>query len=232
MNPASQLSTRAKKIWTPARLALAAVVFALLVCFGASSCSRSTENNNASTATTKTTQPSVSVTSGGAPVNNASSAAGKRAATAALPAHVMQAEFKALDGKAIKLSDYAGKVLVLDMWATWCPPCRQEIPHLVNLSKEYAGRGVEVVGLDIDPGQDDVETVRSFAKEFNINYQVGWAEPDVALALMNGNGAIPQTLVITRDGRVIGHFRGYSETQTPPKMREAIEQALNHESGT
>ena len=138
----------------------------------------------------------------------------------------MDAEIKALDGGSFKLSDYAGKVVVLDLWATWCPPCRDEIPHLVEVSKEYRAQGLEVVGLDVDPLQDDAETVRAFAQEFAVNYKIGWAERDLAASLMRGNGSIPQTLVITRDGRVLEHFIGYHPQRTPARMRRAIEQAL------
>jgi thiol-disulfide isomerase/thioredoxin len=148
-----------------------------------------------------------------------------------LPETLLTTPLKTIDGGALKLSDYKGKVLVLDMWATWCSPCRQEIPHLVDLSKEYAGRGVEVIGLDIDPAQDDAETVRAFMREFKINYKVAWAEQDYALTLMRGNGAIPQTLVIARDGHVVEHMRGFSATSTPARLREAIEQAINDKGG-
>ncbi|MFN2456100.1 MAG: TlpA family protein disulfide reductase [Pyrinomonadaceae bacterium] len=232
MNHASPPDPRRKNLWTPARLVVSCAALAFIVAFGATSCSRSTDvvNNNAATKSL----PSVSVT-GGTPANNAAARnTGATPATApnALPAKLLETEFKGLDGKAIKLSDYAGKVVVLDMWATWCPPCREEIPHLVSVSKEYAGRGVEVIGLDIDPAQDDAETVRSFAKKFNVNYKLGWAEQDAALTLMRGNGSIPQTLVISRDGRVVAHFRGYSSAVTPDKMRTAIDEAVNDKSAS
>lgn len=231
MNHASPHDSRRQNFWTPARLVFTFAAFSFLLAFGTTSCSRSTEVSDKNEATQA--PPSVSVTSsGGAPANNTTvPAPAGNAATAALPAKILQAEFKGLDGKAIKLSDYAGKVVVLDMWATWCPPCREEIPHLVEVSKEYGKRGVEVIGLDIDPGQDDAETVRSFAKQFNINYKLGWAEQDVALTLMQGEGSIPQTLVISRDGRVVAHFRGYSSLLTPNKMRAAIDDAVKDQGG-
>ncbi len=237
MSFASQIISRRRNFWTPARVAFSFAAFALIVAFTSSSCSRSTNVGNTNEAAKS---PAVTVTSN-APANStaatkanngAPNISGAGAATSALPASILGAEFKGLDGQPIKLSDYAGKVLVVDMWATWCPPCREEIPHLVEVSKQYAGRGVEVIGLDIDPAQDDAETVRNFAKQFKVNYKIGWAEQDIALALMNGEGSIPQTLVISRDGRVLAHFRGYSAALTPGKMNAAIDEAVKDTSGT
>lgn len=201
------------------RAALGSILGALVIAGGMPSCSSVNE-----------TKPAVNVAGGKAEqVSNANGGAGVRAGSGtanALPASVMSEEIKALDGGSFKLSDYAGKVVVLDLWATWCPPCRDEIPHLVAMSKEYQAQGLEVIGLDVDPLQDDAETVRDFAQEFAINYKIGWAERDLAASLMRGNGSIPQTLVITRDGRVLEHFIGYNPRRTPAKMRQAVEQAL------
>ena len=73
-----------------------------------------------------------------------------------------------LEGKWVRLSDFKGKVVVLNFWATWCWPCREEIPDLVSLQKEYAARGLVVLGVSMDEG--DPARVASFAKKFGINY--------------------------------------------------------------
>lgn len=143
-----------------------------------------------------------------------------------LPAGIADAEILSLDGGPFRLSDYRGRVVVLDLWATWCGPCRMEIPHLVELREEYGPRGVEVIGLSVEDPVSDEETVRDFAREFSINYKLGWAEEDWFLKLTRGNTAIPQTFVIGRDGGVYLHAPGYSP-QLPQMIRDAIARAEN-----
>jgi thiol-disulfide isomerase/thioredoxin len=199
MNSSEQPRERTKKFWTPLRAALTLSVFALLATFGVSSCN-STTNAPAANAN----EPKVNMM---------------------LPASALDAPLKTVDGKPFKLSDLKGKVLVIDLWATWCGPCRSEVPELVQMQTEYGPRGFEVIGLDIDPDSDTAEDVSSFSKEFKINYKVAFAEADLARSLMRG-GNIPQSLVVGRDGHVIVHFTGFSAVSTPKRMRAAIEQAL------
>jgi thiol-disulfide isomerase/thioredoxin len=142
-----------------------------------------------------------------------------------LPASALDAPLKTVDGKPFKLSDLKGKVLVIDLWATWCGPCRNEVPELVQMQTEYGPRGFEVIGLDIDPDSDSAEDVNNFSKEFKINYKVAFAEAELAKSLMRG-GNIPQSLVVGRDGQVVVHFTGFNAVSTPKRMRAAIEQAL------
>ena len=146
-------------------------------------------------------------------------------ATDTLPQSVLGAELRALDGAAFRLSDYKDKVVVLDIWATWCGPCRLEIPHLVRLSEEYGPRGVEVIGLSVEDPASASGAVRDFAREFRINYRLGWAEQRWTLALTRGAATIPQTFVIGRNGRRLLHLQGYSP-QISDTLREAIDRAL------
>src|SRR5262245_2138398 len=145
---------------------------------------------------------------------------------AVLPASLMVAKIDLIDGKSKKLSDYSGKVLVVDLWATWCGPCRQEIPHLVEIAKTYKSKGVEVIGLTNEDPESDVETVVRFSKNFEINYPIGWATPEMQLGLTRGRNGIPQTLIIGRDGKVLNHFVGFSALVSPSQMKAALEQAL------
>ncbi|HEV7375679.1 MAG TPA: TlpA disulfide reductase family protein [Pyrinomonadaceae bacterium] len=211
MNSSEQPLARTKIFWTPLRIALTLTVFALLATFGVSSCN-STSNAPAANAN----EPKVNVT-----VNSGE----KNIAPVTLPASALDAPLKTMDGKPFKLSDLNGKVLVIDLWATWCGPCRSEVPELVQMQTEYGPRGFEVIGLDIDPDSDTAEKVSDFSKEFKINYKVAFAEADLARSLMRG-GNIPQSLVVGRDGHVVVHFTGFSAVSTPKKMRAAIEQAL------
>lgn len=197
-------------------------MLAFIVGIGLLSCAdvnESSKSNEGAETTAKVTNSS------GGPRLDAMRNAG-RAQTMMLPEEVRDAEIQTLDGETFRLADYKGKVVVLDLWATWCPPCREEIPHLIELSKEYKDQGVEVIGLDVDQ-TETVEAIREFADEFGINYKLGYAEQDFALALMNGNTAIPQTFVISRDGRILNRFIGFSSQKMAGLLRQAVEQAAN-----
>jgi len=144
-----------------------------------------------------------------------------------LPASVIDAELRAVTGAPIKLSSYAGKVLVVNLWATWCGPCRLETPELVKLHKEFHSQGVEMVGLSTENPDASAEAVRQFVHDFNVDYRVGWATNDVALTLMQGRDAIPQSFIISRNGRVVKRFVGFNPIATPPQIRDALQEALN-----
>jgi thiol-disulfide isomerase/thioredoxin len=157
------------------------------------------------------------------------SAAPKRPAAKAEPAKVVPeevfaAELKDLYDFSFTLGEYRGRVFVLNFWASWCGPCRAEIPELNKLREEFAPRGVEFVGLTVESPGSESEKVREFAREHSMDYKVGWADPDVALALMSKR-AVPQTLVVAADGRIVERFVGYS-TYIPNMLRQSIEKAL------
>jgi thiol-disulfide isomerase/thioredoxin len=139
---------------------------------------------------------------------------------------VLQANFKTLDGRTKKLADYSGKVVVVDLWATWCGPCRQEIPHLIAMAKDYKSKGVEVIGLTNENPVADEQKVKDFSKEFKINYPLGWADPQMQIGLMNGRNGIPQTIIIGRDGKVKKHFVGFSAMISPQQMKAALDEAI------
>ena len=141
-----------------------------------------------------------------------------------VPDAVMGAEISALDGTTFRFSDFGGKVVVLNLWATWCNPCRREIPHLVELNREYAGR-VEFVGLTTEDRATTELKVREFVREHKMDYRVGFSGPTVALALMQNRTSIPQVFVI-RDGQIFYRFIGFNPQISPPRLREAIETTL------
>jgi thiol-disulfide isomerase/thioredoxin len=132
-----------------------------------------------------------------------------------------------LDGRSFKLSEYRGKVLVVDFWATWCGPCRQEIPQLVRIAHQNRDRGVEVVGLHIDDnGRSTPEAIRSFIAQYDIPYTVGLATNEMFIAYLGDEeDAIPQTLIFDRKGQVIGHFIGYSEGDAR-RLDEIVNRAI------
>ncbi|HEX7957768.1 MAG TPA: TlpA disulfide reductase family protein [Pyrinomonadaceae bacterium] len=225
-NPAGKES----RFWTGARVALAVAAFAGTALV-ASNCKSSDTENLAANQAAQQRQAN-----GGAPkVTITSSQGGQQPRTQppqldTVPALVWDAEIEPVDGAPFRLSDYKDKVVVLDLWATWCGPCRLEIPHLVDLTNEYKGKGVEVIGLTTESSKADSEKVRDFAREFKINYRLGYAKADVALALMNGNTSIPQTFVIAPGGRIITKFRGFSD-RIPDMIRTAIGKAGEMKTG-
>jgi peroxiredoxin len=109
-----------------------------------------------------------------------------------------------IKGKSVSLSDFKGKVVILDFWATWCPPCKREIPDFINLQKEYGARGLQVVGIALDePGK-----VQAFASQNGINYPVLLGTDDIAWKY-GGIQGIPTTFVIDKTGKIAAKFEGY-----------------------
>jgi thiol-disulfide isomerase/thioredoxin len=107
-------------------------------------------------------------------------------------------------GRTIRFAEFAGKVRVFDLWATWCGPCRVGIPHLNDLHDKYRGRGLVVVGVSVDDLPSDVA---AFEREVPVRYPSGLAN-EQTVALFGDPGAIPTTLVVDRRGRLVRTFHG------------------------
>ena len=110
-----------------------------------------------------------------------------------------------LNGKPVSSDDFKGKVVVLDFWATWCPPCRAEIPSLIALQQKYGAQGLQVIGISVDEGGADV--VKPFVKKMGINYPVVLADEKVQRDF-GGLDAIPVGLIIDREGRIVQRHLG------------------------
>lgn len=126
-----------------------------------------------------------------------------------------------------KLSDYRGKIVVLNFWATWCVPCREEMPLLVKLRRDYAARGVEVIG----PSADEPKTqnqIAPFLKKQKIDFPI-WLEATTDHMQALGLGtALPATAVLDREGRIVGRILGPLEE---PDLRARIEWLLGNRAG-
>jgi thiol-disulfide isomerase/thioredoxin len=124
-----------------------------------------------------------------------------------------------LNGQPLDLPNYRGKVVLLDFWATWCTPCRGEIPHFVDFQDKYREQGLQVIGISMDDGP---KPVREFYQQFKMNYPVALENEKVADAY-GGVLGLPITFLISRDGHVAAKYVG--EVQMPT-LEQGIESLL------
>ena len=128
------------------------------------------------------------------------------------------------NGNRSVFSEYKGKVLILDFYATWCAPCRDSIPHLIGLQKKYEAQGLQVVGLNVG-GPGDEQLVPAFARQYGIQYPLAQPDEDLASFLLAGQDAIPQTFVFDRQGQLVQRFIGFGPS-TGTYLDSAVETAL------
>jgi len=142
------------------------------------------------------------------------------------PSAIMTADIKMLDDSTFKLQDKKGKVVLVNLWATWCGPCVKEMPHLVEMQEKYREKGLEIIGLDVDP--ESKEEIEAFAAKQKLNYQLGWADEKLSREFVKVTRleGIPQSLLINREGQLTGVFTGGGD-KTVDKMKETVERIVN-----
>jgi peroxiredoxin len=114
-----------------------------------------------------------------------------------------------VNGGQVSLADFKGKVVILDFWATWCPPCKREIPDFIQLQNQYGAKGLQIVGIALDqPGK-----VKSFVRDNGMNYTVLLGTDEVS-ARYGGVESIPTTFVINKDGKIVTKFEGFRSKET------------------
>lgn len=113
------------------------------------------------------------------------------------------------DSRVHKLSDLKGKAVILDFWATYCGPCRDEIPHLNSLLAKHGGDNLAIVGLNVG-GKEDMDKVPDFTKITKIDYPIALPEDELSRFIFAGRTEIPQTAVFDRNGNLVKKFMGYS----------------------
>lgn len=112
-----------------------------------------------------------------------------------------------LDGKEMQLSDLRGKVVIIDMWDTWCPPCRMEIPHFIELYSQYRDKGFEMIGIAF--GREGADAVRKFVQTNGVNYTNALANAEI-MSQFGEINSIPTTFVIDQNGKIYKKYVGYN----------------------
>ena len=130
-------------------------------------------------------------------------------------------ELKDINGKIVKLSDFRGKAVVLNFWATWCPPCKTESPWFEDLQNKYGDQGLAVVGVALDDSSDS--DIASFAKEMKMNYPVLLGKEETS-DLYGGVEALPTTFYIDRNGKIVTAVPGLIDRK---EIEDNVIKALN-----
>jgi thiol-disulfide isomerase/thioredoxin len=132
------------------------------------------------------------------------------------------------EGNISKLKDFQGKVVILDFWATYCPPCIEEIPHLKALQAKYGKENLEVVGLHVG-GEEDRPKVPAFVKRLKIDYTLAVPEEELTRFIFGSKTDIPQTAIFDRNGKLVRKIIGF-DAQIKKDLDGAVEQAINSKS--
>jgi len=130
---------------------------------------------------------------------------------------------KSIEGQTVRLSDYRGKVVLINFWATWCPPCRAEIPDLVKFQKEYGKDGLQIIGVTYPP--EERASVRRFTRRLKVNYPIALGTREIK-ASFSRDETLPLTVIIDREGVIRGTIAGIL---LPEEFNEQIKPLLQQQ---
>lgn len=137
---------------------------------------------------------------------------------------VAEMSWTKFDGSVQKIKDFQGKVVVLDFWATYCPPCVEEIPHLMELKRRY-GDDLIVVGLHVG-GEEDRPKVPAFVEKLKIDYPIAEPEDELTSFVFGSDTAIPQTIILSKDGQLVNKFTGFDK-DIKNELDKSVAEAIN-----
>ncbi len=143
-----------------------------------------------------------------------------------LPESFRERKIKGIDSGSFSLADFSGRVVVINLWASWCGPCRREVPEYERVRKAYADRAVEFIGLTTEDPRSSSDRVNQFLRDVRFGFRLGWADRETARTLMNGKSGIPQTMVIDGEGRIVDQWTGYAPGRSGDKLKQTIDHAL------
>jgi thiol-disulfide isomerase/thioredoxin len=144
------------------------------------------------------------------------------------PKPMPELTFLDAEGNEVRLADFQGEVVVLNLWATWCGPCRREMPSLDRLQAKFGGDGLEVIALSLDRG--DVAKVQAFFDELEISQLAVYQDPQARAGRELGAPGLPTTIVIDRTGQEVGRLLGPAEWDSDDAL--AVIEALLRPSGS
>ena len=146
-----------------------------------------------------------------------------------LPESTWERPIKGIKDKDFRLADFQGQVVVINIWASWCGPCRREVPEYEKVRTEFESRGVVFIGLTTEDPRGATDRVQRFLRDVDFRFRLGWADRELQRTLMRGRNAIPQTLVIDTEGRVVSHWEGFAAGRSGNRLKQTIQQALARE---
>ena len=129
------------------------------------------------------------------------------------------------DGSIQKLKDLQGKVVILDFWATYCPPCLEEIPHLKELQAKYGAENLQIIGLHVG-GEEDRPKVPAFVEKLKIDYTLATPENELTRFIFGAETAIPQTAIFDRKGKLVKKIIGFN-AEIKKDLDATVEQTIN-----
>ena len=159
--------------------------------------------------------------------------AASAASVLAQEAKAPQFELKDLDGRSVRLSDFRGKVVLINFWATWCPPCRAEMPDLVKLQRDHRKDGLQIIGVTYPP--EKKSRVRRFARSLKVNYPIILGTREIK-DRFSSEETLPLTIVINRNGKVSDIIIGillreeFDEKIKPLLMKDKEGEMINAKS--